>query len=308
MNPKRRRVFWWGAGSLLFVVCVGLIWAAYRFSWPATGFVGKTLWDWLQLLIIPVVLALGAVVFQQVNARTERQIAQQRYKQDQAIALEKQKEDLLQSYLDRMSELLLEKQLRLSQPDAEVRNIARVRTISTLIQLDATRVGYVFAFLLEAGLLGGSDPIISLYEANLAGVQWSYAILINANLFGVNFSKANLFGADLRKANLSKVVFEAADLSKANLFKADLSKAYLLGANLSEAHLRGADLSKAHLRFANLNGACFTEANLSGADLIGADLRGADLIGADFGGAKLAEAIFEKEQFTPEQQAQAIWT
>ena len=84
----------------------------------------KTLYDWLQLLIVPLAIAVIAVVFQLANSRTERQIAKkryeqdqqfakERYEQDQQIALDKQHEELLQAYLDRMSELLLEKQLHI---------------------------------------------------------------------------------------------------------------------------------------------------------------------------------------------------
>jgi MFS family permease len=105
MNTKR--LLWWIVGSLSGPLCIGLILAAYWFGWPNTGFQGKTVWDWLQLLIIPLVLALAALFFNQANSRTERQIAMQRYEQDQQIALDKQREDLLQTYLDRMSELLL---------------------------------------------------------------------------------------------------------------------------------------------------------------------------------------------------------
>ena len=56
---------------------------------------GKSLWDWLQLLIIPVVLAVGALLFNLATTRTE-----------QKIALDKQREDLFQKYLDCMSDLL----------------------------------------------------------------------------------------------------------------------------------------------------------------------------------------------------------
>lgn len=252
-KEKRHRLLWWVAGSLLVLVCVGLIGMAYRFSWSSTGFVGKTVWDWLQLLVVPLVLAFGAVVFNQANTRTERQ-----------ITLDKQREDLLQNYLDRMSELLLEKDLRVK----EVRNIARVRTISTLIQLDATRAGYVFAFLHEAGLMESSDPILSLRKVNLSGVDLSHA---------------NLSGADLRVAQLSRADLSGADLSGANLLRADLS-----GADLS-----GADLSKASL----------LRANLLRADVSGADLSGANLLRANLKGA-----IIEKEKLSAEQQAQAIWT
>src|SRR5258708_22001663 len=118
MKLFRQRWFWWCLGMSLIGLGIGLvIWAAYRFAWSGTGFQGKTVWDWLQLLIIPFALALVALFFNLVNTRTERQraqkryeqdkeIAEKRYKQDKEIALDKQREDLLQAYLDRMSDLL----------------------------------------------------------------------------------------------------------------------------------------------------------------------------------------------------------
>src|SRR5712692_7527637 len=112
---KVRQRLWWVLGGVFLLFCVGFVVAAYRFGWETTGFLNKSLWDWLQLLIVPLVLAVVALVFQLANSRTERQIAQQRYEQDQQIALDKQREDLLQAYIDRMSELLLKEKLRSSE-------------------------------------------------------------------------------------------------------------------------------------------------------------------------------------------------
>src|SRR5438270_5988372 len=109
-----RRHVWWVAGFLLIACGIGLIIATYTFGWSGTGFLNKTLWDWLQLLIVPLALALVALVFQLTNTRTERRFAQQRYEQDQQIALDRQHEALLQAYLDRISELLLKESLRTS--------------------------------------------------------------------------------------------------------------------------------------------------------------------------------------------------
>ncbi len=95
MNLKYYRL-WWFLGSLLGLLCICLIFAAYWFKWLGSGFPGKTVWDWLQLLIIPLALAVIAVIFNQINTNTERQIAQ-----------EKQREDFLQSYLDSMSEMFV---------------------------------------------------------------------------------------------------------------------------------------------------------------------------------------------------------
>src|SRR6266852_5825759 len=99
MRLFRNLWFWLFLGGSLIVVF--LIWAAYRFAWPGTGFRGKTVWDWLSLLIVPLALALVALIFNRATTSTERQ-----------IALDKRRDDLLREYLDRMSELLLEKGLR----------------------------------------------------------------------------------------------------------------------------------------------------------------------------------------------------
>ena len=58
-----------------------------------------------------------------------------------------------------------------SAGDAEVRNVARVRTITILFQLDARRIGYVLAFLCEAGLMSTTpeDSIVSLKHAHHPG-------------------------------------------------------------------------------------------------------------------------------------------
>src|SRR5215472_14884172 len=131
---KTRQRLWWALGGIFLLSCVGFVIATYRFGWSATGFLNKSLWDWLQLLIVPLALAVVALVFQLANTRTEhqiaqqryeqdQQIAQQRYEQDQQIALDKQHEDLLQTYLDRISELLLKEKLLSSEVNAKASNV-----------------------------------------------------------------------------------------------------------------------------------------------------------------------------------------
>jgi hypothetical protein len=252
-------------GCILIIALLVVIVMVYLFNVNVPGLRGKTLWDWLQLLIVPLALAVVALVFQLANARTERQIAQQRYEQDkqiaaeryendQYIALDKQRDDLLQTYLDRMSELLLKENLRTS-PSEEVQNVARVRTITVLTQLNARRIGYVFTFLREAGLMSttSNDNAVSLSHADLYEINWSRAKLIQANL-----SRANLGGA-----GLSEAILVRADLSYAHLFQADLSGADLMEANLSYAYLSEANLSRTNLRRADLSGADLSKAKVT---------------------------------------------
>ena len=222
---KRRRVAI-GVAVIGLVVVIALIIAGYWFDW--TGFnvytvtvksnttsgtslptnitaylPSKTLWDWLQLLFIPAVLALGGYLFTYNSGKTERHIASER-----------QQDEALKSYLDRMTELILEKNLSNSAQSDEVRSVARLRTLSVLHQLGAYRKRNIIQFLHEADL----NSIISLKSADL-----SYADLHNGNLRGFDLLNVTLVGADLNKAFMNGINLRKSFLNYANLHEADLS-------------------------------------------------------------------------------------
>ena len=263
---------------------------------------GKTLWDWMQLLLVPIMLAIGGFWFSQVQRNSE-----------QKIASDNQRAATLQSYLDRMSELLLEKDLLESDRNDEVRNVARGQTLTVLGSLDANRKRSVILFLYESGLLFKDGRIIDLRtlgvrvdadqpSAELGVVPLSTAdvgaadlrqITLSGVFLGkVDLSGADLYGADLRRTNLSD-----SDLGACNLREANLNGANLWEADLSGADLREADLRRANLREAYIDGADLRRADLREADITGADLTGVDLQAADLSGANLTRAIGT----TPEQ-------
>jgi hypothetical protein len=74
-----------------------------------------------------------------------------------------------------MQELILEKGLRRSEEYAEIRDVARARTLAALRSLDGNRKGQVARFLHEADLIGALrkgqviEAIIDLRGADLSG-------------------------------------------------------------------------------------------------------------------------------------------
>jgi len=128
------------------LVFIGLILLGYGVDW--TGFnahIGphvqqyqpaKTLWDWMQLLIIPIVLAIGVTLFNRMLDRTNRE-----------IAFEKQQEDALQDYLDKIAELLLDRDLRGAKQGDEVYYIAQLRTLAVVPRLNIGRRMSLIRFL-----------------------------------------------------------------------------------------------------------------------------------------------------------------
>lgn len=223
-----------------------ITWETYKAK--NLGFEKKDYWDLMDLLIVPLALAVTALLFNQAQRGAEQKIADQRFQ-----------EEALQVYLDRMTDLLLEKDLLKSETDSEVQTVARAQTLTTLRVLDGKRKGLVLRFLSDAGLIKGC-PVILLEEADLRGADLAGANLIDTHLGRVNLQEANLCGARLYKSWLVE-----ADLRKASLVGGDLAEANLSAANLSGADLREAALADTTERQ--------KEANLLGTDLSRANLR-----------------------------------
>jgi uncharacterized protein YjbI with pentapeptide repeats len=222
-RPTRRQVLW-TVGVVVATVVASSIVLGYVLEWEWTGLVKdkaytkRTLWDWLQLLIIPAVLAAGGLWFNQQQRDRELEIADRRA-QDEA----------LQAYLNQIGQLLLDKDdpLRDSQETDEVRVLARAQTLTVLGRLDGGHKRSVLQFLYESELIIKDRVILTLKEADLR--------------------KADLRQGHLRRADLRWAHLSFADLRFADLIKADLSRAYLIGTNLSAAQLSDADLSDADL-------------------------------------------------------------
>jgi len=256
---------------------------------------GKTLWDLLQLLIIPAALTMGGAFISLTISKNEREATNQRDKTEREIAEDNQREVSLQSYIDKMSELLLEKELRSSKPTDEIQKIARVRTLTILSRLDPERKKNLLQFLYEERLIDGSYPIVDLKGSNLRSINLSHMELVgvglrSVDLHGARLLLADLHGSDLSNANLHKTAAIQVLLNDATLCGANLSEAILLDANLRGANLRGANLGSANLRGADLRGVDLDNAHLGGADMHGVNLRDANLSGANLTGVDLRGA------------------
>jgi membrane protein implicated in regulation of membrane protease activity len=221
---------------ILIITLLAVIFMVYVFNVNVPGLRGKTLWDWMQLLIVPVALALIALLFNRATTRTEREIAQ-----------DNQREDALQAYLDKLTELLLKEHLgeltvdgKLNPEYEVVRNIARVRTLTVLRDLksDAERKESILEILYVSGLIVMDKRIIDLSGADLSQVDLSGADLSRADLSGANLRKANLSNAILFNANISNAILEEANFNKSWVTREQLKQTKSLkGATMPDGSL-----------------------------------------------------------------------
>ncbi|HEX6552099.1 MAG TPA: extracellular solute-binding protein [Ktedonobacteraceae bacterium] len=271
------------------------------------GHTDKAVWDWILLvsqalgaIAIPFVILVVGLYFTEQNTQQQAQLSERQHQTDLQIAAGQQQETTLKAYLDDMSNLLLNNTLLESQPGAEIRQVAKEQTLTTLRRLDADHNRILLRFLRDAHLIGIQNAVINLSNADLSKddlrrTDLSDTDLIGADLSGADLSGADLSGAFLYGADLSGAHLSGVDLSEATLSGAHLSGVDLSGVDLSDAILNGAnlseaDLSKAILYSAYLNGSTLSKAILNGTRLNGAHLNGVDLSEATLSGADLSEA------------------
>ena len=197
-RPTRRQILW--ASGIAALAFLAIVICGYLFDWQWTGLgpskvnngqiqPAKTLWDWLGLLIVPVVLAIGGYLFNSAQNRATQEAAERRA-QDEA----------LQAYLDQVGELLLDKESPLREPKANVEALilTRARTLTVMERLDPKGRRHVLNFLIMSQLIFSTDTrraVLALDESNLSGVD----------MFAISLPGAYLSSADLSDADLSGV-------------------------------------------------------------------------------------------------------
>src|SRR5918994_93405 len=78
-------------------------------KWPRwTGFRGKTVWDWMDLLIVPLVLVVIGLGFTMLLDARQQDLENQRAEAERELAVQRAQDEALQAYLGQMNTLLLE--------------------------------------------------------------------------------------------------------------------------------------------------------------------------------------------------------
>jgi uncharacterized protein YjbI with pentapeptide repeats len=266
--------------------------------------VDKTLWNWLELLIVPAVIAGGGIWFNRQQQERQREDNRQQQERELDLAERRSQDEALQTYLDGMSQLLTDKDrpLHRARPGDSLSTVARARTLTVLTKLDGGRKGILLRFLYESGLLNKDTPVFTISGGDLSGADLTGAGLRDATLppplFGsgtpphrgstfvlLKLNGANLSGANLNNAKLVHVLLREANLSLAHLNDAVLEHTWLDKADMTSANLNYAKLTWCVLQRANLSGAQFNFADLRDAILVEANLDTASLIEADLSGS-----------------------
>jgi uncharacterized protein YjbI with pentapeptide repeats len=248
----------------------------------------KTLWDFLQLLIVPAILVVIALGFNAAQASRDQKREDRRIREDRALAESAREDAILDAYFAKMSTLMLDRGLRTSRK-GEVRQVARTVTLATLRRLDGSRKGDVVRFLAESRLLFSkrTDLVNPKDPSAATGTVWSTpAIDLNgADLSGVDLVNASLSGSSSFRGSGDYYQVLSGNLRGARFDHASLYNVRFGG---TDTHIDVVDL-----RGASFNGAFITQVELYWSDLRGASFKGARVEHGNFDKADLTRAVFD---------------
>lgn len=152
----------------------------------------KHLWDFVELLIIPLALTSITIIITHFWKR-----------KDSEAMLENQREDLLQQYFKETKELILEKELLNKSNYSPESVFANVLTINLLKRLDGYRKGFVLTFLTNTKLIvkkkpgnqsrDNTTPPIYLKDADFSDVEVErYTTFVGINMTSAIFRRSKL--------------------------------------------------------------------------------------------------------------------
>ncbi|NCQ98553.1 MAG: pentapeptide repeat-containing protein [Microcystis aeruginosa L211-101] len=247
---------------LIFIISF-LLWRVFviisNFKW--SGFQKKSFWDWLQLLIIPLMLALGAFYLNSAADFRDYQIAQ-----------EQKHQEILTDYFSKMQDLIVETKKSKQTPGSkesnseerlltEFRPTAQALTLSVLEQLDGERKGKVIIYLAESKLItANNDNPSSLPEIKLNGANLKEIVLNNVDLYSIIDMKNKdqiINGIKINNANM-----ERANLRKVNLFKSELNGSNLENATLENVNFPGSTMIGSRFINGKITDVNFTDVKL----------------------------------------------
>lgn len=209
----------------------------------------KKLWDWLDLLIIPLSVAIIGWIYKEYEKS-----------KDEKKDFENKQNETLDSYFRVISDLIIKSNLLDINLNKESKIIARTRTIVAIEILNDERKGQVLQFLYESKLI--NNNIIELLGANFKSSEVSGIVLKDTTIKGVYFCDSKFIRSYLDRSVFTACDFTNSDFSDSSMQNTNLSYTKLINCKLINIDLTTVDFEGADLTNADLTNSIILESQL----------------------------------------------
>ena len=258
----------------------------------------RTLWDWFELLIFPIALALFAYYLNNYQKKMEHKIAEERFNLERELRKDYERENLLRKFFDDINYLLTEKNLMSSPVDSTERSIARNKTLTTVRELDGVRKGKLFEFLFDSKLISIENCIVDLSSADFSNTVLNNYIFEKIVLKHVNFLGSNLNGIFIIDSNISISNFNKSNLENMSFSGSSINRCTFNKSNLSSTYFDGAKITNSYFNNSIMKYATFSLAKIKRSKFIESDLHYGEFDGTEIYSSQFDKSVFENSVFS----------
>lgn len=280
---------------------------------------GKTVWEWSELLFIPAVIGVIGFAFKNILNRQESG---------------RRNLEILKSNIDQISSLVVSggfPNFSQSLPNSEIDSqsnsiltIIRARSLVAIRELDKKSLGIFIQFLSELNVIQGIPfenvdlSGIHLKNIDLSGTKFRDVNFRDAVFENVNLSYSDLSGSDMFNSKFRDVILDGSNFEKVSFNFSCWRNVSAKDSNLScvslhHSRLRDVDFTRADLKHSRITllyefrrvifersilcNAVFDTVSLKGMNLLGANLASANFYGVDLEDVDLSEANLGEANF-----------
>jgi uncharacterized protein YjbI with pentapeptide repeats len=204
------------------------------------GFEGKTVWDVLDLLIVPISLVLFTTF---ITRRDTVEIN-------------------IQDYMDFIFEKIRDVDLTNNKVIQRIQPVLQIKTDLIFTKLHQSQYEQVLQFLSSMKLLGydsNKSPVIFLPSLNLENVSVSNLYLLEQNMFYSSFNNCDFIDADFSKTNFTLATFQNCSLIKGNFSESFFQNTNFKNNRLALSLFYKSDLSEINFSWSDLTRAKFSK-------------------------------------------------
>ncbi|CAF4709345.1 unnamed protein product [Rotaria sp. Silwood1] len=264
-----------------------------------------SLFEWIQLIVafaVPVAITVYTIVqtnnessIAEENRRQDFELANKTRQNDLLIADNREKDTILNNYLNFLTKLLDKHGYNLLY-GTTARSILQLNTLMVLEQLDPKRKSYLIRSFYENKLITHGDvytAVIDLSSANLIQLDLNIHILLEfsrSSFLCVNAAQSFLTGSSFRNIDLSGSFFQRALMNAVDLSSTIIRRTHCDNgqseASFSHTYLLNASFNKASYAYVDFTSATMDSTQLREFQCIGCDFTGVSLVGTDMSYAK----------------------
>lgn len=302
--------------SVFFVSFAGIIALGYQIKWM--GFAGKTLWDWLEIAVVPIFIAGSVFFFDFIQKRNDILSSQRELENQKELSREQFSRDQFDSFLSYFQDYGGRLRDGAGTHEAQV---IKFKTRAMFRTMSAFWIGEVFDFLSQSSIVRVIPDIFD--ENEFKEVNISHAALRNVSMKDVRFfdctaqqvvlsggifrtvlfNGTRISGGNFSNASFRNVRFDNCDLTGLQcnsivMASTDFLNCILVRGRFSNGIFQSCLLQGVTLDFANIDGAAIRNINLRKCSLISTDFSSVELLNGRFTECQFNQTNFENSKLS----------